>query len=67
MTQVNLQGKEMSAEEAADLVIEEVENRARGRSPWLHLGTVLSEWCEPETRFAVQDAVYEKTIGERLN
>jgi hypothetical protein len=67
MTQVHLNGEEMSAKQAADLVIEEVEERSGGRWPMRHLLGVLDDWCDPDTRGVVHDAVWQKAMGERLN
>ena len=68
MTQVTLQGREMSAKDAAEIVAREVESR--GGNQWAYmvsLGEILNEWCEPDARFSVKDAVYQQKLNARLN
>lgn len=69
MTPVKIQGREMSAEDAAKLIVRAVNTEValRGGRPWDHLNKILDEWCDPATMFAVKDAVYQKVEGKRLN
>lgn len=63
--QVTIQGKDMSLDAAAKIVIREVDSR--GGAPWLHLNKVLDELVVPDAQFAVKDAVYFSKMGQRLN
>ena len=65
MTPVTIQGKPMSAANAAQIIVSLIEHMPGDKEA--NLKKALDDLCEPETRFTVHDAVYMNRTGSRLN